>query len=82
MNGNNDHLELAYYSVHAFGNDGKLDEAELDKLLDIAIKDGKVDEDETRVLKKIFSQLKGHELNHSMRDKIRQIEAKYAVSLL
>lgn len=79
---NMDYLELAYYSVQAFGNDGKLDEQELDKLLEIALRDGQVDEDETRVLSNIFSQLKSYEITASMRDKVRNVERKYNINII
>lgn len=82
MTKNMDYLELAYYSVQAFGNDGKLDEQELDKLLEIALRDGQVDEDETRVLSNIFSQLKSYEITTSMRDKVRTVERKYNINII
>lgn len=82
MNKNRDHLELAYYSVKAFGNNGKLDEHELDKLLEIAIRDGDVNEDETRILSNIFSKLKSYEITASMRSKVRDVEKKYNINII
>lgn len=82
MSTNRDHLEIAYYSVYAFGNDGKLDERELAKLLDIAERDGVVDEDETRVLSNIFSKLKSYEITDSMRKKVQKVEEKYGIKII
>ena len=82
MKESRDHLELAYYSIQAFGNDGKLNERELDRLLDIAKRDGKVDENETRVLSNIFSKLKGHELTSTIQGKVREVEKKYGVDII
>lgn len=82
MNANRDHLEIAYHSVNAFGNDGKLDEQELDKLLKIAERDGIINEDETRILSNIFSKLKSYEISTTMREKIRNVEKKYDINII
>ena len=77
-----DYVDLVSYAVEAFANDGRLDPQELDKLLSIASRDGKIDEDETRVLKNVLSRLRSDELSLAMRDKLRDVERKYGVSLL
>jgi hypothetical protein len=82
MNTNRDHLEIAYHSVNAFGNDGKLDEYELGKLLNIAERDGVVNEDETRILSNIFSKLKSYEISSQMREKVRNVEQKYGIKII
>lgn len=50
------YIELAYSSVRAFADDGKLDERELAFLLGLALRDGEIDDDERRVLRNIFTQ--------------------------
>lgn len=82
MSTNRDHLEIAYHSVNAFANDGKLDERELDKLLGIAERDGVVNEDETRILSNIFSKLKTYEISTQMREKILAVERKYGIKII
>lgn len=82
MANKSDHLELAYYSVSAFGNNGKLDEHELDKLLEIALRDGHVDENETRILSNIFSKLRAYEISATMRRKVSEVEEKYGISII
>lgn len=79
---NRDHLEIAYHSVQAFSNDGRLDEKELDKLLDIAERDGVVIADEIRVLSNIFSKLKSYEISNSMRHKVKRVEQKYGIKII
>ena len=54
MNDLNSHLQIALASIEVFNNDGRLDLAELDRLLDIALKDRVVDDEERRVLARIF----------------------------
>jgi hypothetical protein len=79
---NRDYLELAYRSIYAFADDGRLDEDELDKLLEVALRDGIVDENETRVLRDIFSRLKGHEITQAMRDKVHAVEKKFNINII
>ncbi len=54
MSSSRSHLDLTIASINIFSNDGLLDAAELDKLLQLAERDGAVDEDEKRVLGKDF----------------------------
>jgi hypothetical protein len=49
------HLSIALASIRCFTNDGALDTNELNYLLGIAKADGKIDEDEKRVLSSIIS---------------------------
>lgn len=45
-----DYLELSFRSIQCFTNDGKLDANELGKLIDLAERDGVIDQNEIRVL--------------------------------
>jgi hypothetical protein len=49
------HHEIAIASIHVFTDDGRLDLAELEKLLALAQRDAIVDEDEKRVLANILT---------------------------
>ncbi|HTF96834.1 MAG TPA: hypothetical protein VL995_11930 [Cellvibrio sp.] len=71
-----DYLEMSFRSIQCFSNDGKLDAAELGKILEIAEKDGVIDNNEMRVLKNIISRIKPHELNDAMRVKMLEISQK------
>lgn len=71
-----DYLEMSFRSIHCFSNDGKLDAAELGKILEIAEKDGKIDANEMRVLHKIISHIKPHEVDDAMRAKMLEIDNK------
>lgn len=74
-----DHLEIAYKSTVLFANDGKLDEAELNSLLDIALRDGEVNDDEKRVLGNIINRLKEHEIDDSFSQRINEVKTKYGI---
>ncbi|QDH68812.1 hypothetical protein [Marilutibacter alkalisoli] len=50
------HLEIALASIRVFADDGQLDVAELNGLLDLALRDHVIDPDERRVLGNILVQ--------------------------
>lgn len=64
------YIEIAFESVKVFSNDGELDESELAFLLGLALRDQVVDEDERRVLGKIFAQAEQSRLSGTMRKRI------------
>ena len=71
-----DYLEMSFRSIQCFANDGRLDVQELGSLLDIAERDGVIDDNEIRVLKKIIAHLNPAELDQPMRDKLAEIAKK------
>ena len=44
MSQSRDHLEMTFRSIQCFADDGRLDAAELGSLLDIAERDGVIDD--------------------------------------
>ena len=60
------YLEMAFRSIECFANDGTLKVDELKRLVDIALRDGVVDDNEKRVLRSIFSKLNPKELTPEM----------------
>lgn len=71
-----DYLEMTFRSIQCFANDGRLDVHELGALLDIAERDGAIDDNEVRVLKKIIAQIKPEEIDQAMRDKLAEVAQK------
>lgn len=71
-----DHLEMSLYSIQCFGDDGRLDAAELRRILAIAERDGTVSAEETRVLGNIIGRIRPHELDSALSDQIAAINAK------
>ncbi|WP_237054109.1 hypothetical protein [Marilutibacter chinensis] len=49
------HLEIALASIQVFTDDGRMDLQELDRLLELALRDETIDDDEKRVLANIFA---------------------------
>ncbi len=76
---NSSYLEMAYSSVNVFSDDGKLDESELNFLLGLALKDGEIDDDEKRVLKNIFDQIKDDSISVLMQDRLKAVREKYSI---
>lgn len=71
-----DYLEMSFHSIQCFSNDGKLDAAELGKIVAIAEKDGVIDQNEIRVLRKIIALIKPHEVDAAMKEKLAEISKK------
>jgi len=76
MNESRDHLELTFRSVSCFGNDGRLDAAELGKLIGIAERDGRIDANEMRVLKRIIEQIRPDEIDAAMKTRLEALSAE------
>jgi hypothetical protein len=70
-------LELAYSSIPVFADDGTLDLEELNFLLGIALKDGKIDDDEKRVLGNILKPIDQHEVTPKVWKRISEVKKKY-----
>ncbi|MFV9653428.1 hypothetical protein ACNFCK_00755 [Pseudomonas sp. NY15366] len=74
-----DYLEMTFRSIQCFSNDGRLDAQELKALLEIAERDGEIDDNEVRVLRKIIAQVRPEEIDEALRDKIAIVEQKIGV---
>jgi hypothetical protein len=72
-----DYLEMTFHSINCFANDGKLDIGELDQIINIALKDGVVDDNEKRVLSNIIGRLTESELTPEMLTRMSQIREQY-----
>ena len=73
MKENRDYLEMAWRSIECFSNDGTLRVDELQRLLDIALKDGVVDDNEKRILRSIVGKLNPAELTAEMQARLADV---------
>lgn len=73
------HLVIALASIPVFTNDGTLDVAELQNLLDLALRDQLIDEDEKRVLGNIFKQAELGELDPEVKRRIDQARQQHGI---
>jgi len=76
MSESRDYLEMSFRSIECFSNDGKLDAEELKAILDIAERDGVIDQNEVRVLRNIISKIKPEEIDEPMRLKLKEVTEK------
>ncbi|MGQ0801329.1 MAG: hypothetical protein ACT4NL_14625 [Pseudomarimonas sp.] len=76
MSESRDYLELSFKSIQCFANDGKLDADELGKLVAIAERDGKFDQNEVRVLKSIIQKIKPTEIDAAMKVRLADLSRK------
>ncbi len=76
MSENRDYLEMTFQSINCFADDGKLDAAELQKIFEIAKRDGVVDDNEKRVLRNIISKVKPEELDQAMVETLESIRSE------
>ena len=73
------YIEMAIESIQVFANDGKLDAAELQRMLDIALRDGQIDADEQRVLGKIVTQAEKGAVDADVQALIAQIRQRHGL---
>jgi tellurite resistance protein len=71
-----DYLEMSFRSIRAFGDDGRFSPANLQEIVDIALRDGVVDANEQRVLAGIIGRLKPEELTAEMKRKLDELKQK------
>ena len=72
--------ELAGYSfLVVFANDYTIDEDELHFMEKLALEDNKVDEEEKKVLRNIFSRVSDEELAASVLKEIKAFREKYDI---
>ena len=76
MTESRDYLELTFRSIECFADDGKLDAAELGKLLAIAERDGEIDQNEMRVLRNIIAKIKPEEVDAAMQKQLQVVSDK------
>lgn len=74
------HLQLALASVPVFTEDGRLDLAEVERLLALALADHRLDDDEKRVLGNIFARATGDGVDAEVQARIDAIREAHGLS--
>lgn len=77
MSESRDYLEMTFHSINCFANDGTLDVEELNQIVNIALKDGVVDDNEKRVLSNIIGRLNETELDGELLAKVDEVKKAY-----
>ncbi len=77
MDKTSDSKDMLFRSFECFSNDGILDLEELESILDIAMRDGQVDEVEKEVLKNIIYNLTSADLSPELWDRVELLVKQY-----
>ena len=72
-------IELAHASLVLWAEDGTLDAQELDTLLNIALRDGVISENEKDVLRGVFNRIHEEDVDGEVWAKIQAIRKQYAI---
>lgn len=75
MSESRDYLEMTFHSINCFA-DGELCINDLNKIVDIALRDGVVDDNEKRVLSNIIGRLNAGELQGELMERIDQLRSE------
>ncbi len=78
MRENRDYLEMTFQSINCFA-DGALCIDDLNKIVDIALKDGIVDANEKRVLANIIGRLNEIELQGDLHERVNQLRTELKI---
>ena len=74
------HLQLALASVPVFTDDGRLDLAEVERLLALALADHRLEDDEKRVLGNIFARATADGVDADVQARIDAIREEQGLS--
>jgi hypothetical protein len=74
-----DAVELAYAALAVFADDGKLDLGELNSLLGLALRDGKITDEERRVLISLFSRIREIDVEPAVWERIRAVKLQHGL---
>ncbi|MCU7843520.1 MAG: hypothetical protein KZQ93_06735 [Candidatus Thiodiazotropha sp. (ex Monitilora ramsayi)] len=72
------HINIALKAAECFSNDGKLDAEELDAMISLAEADGKITQEEVRVLTSVIKRIKPEEIDDAMKQRLEALEKKLA----
>lgn len=76
MKESRDYLDISVHAAKCFLDDGRIDEHELQALLDIAERDGGIDANEIRVLENVIARIRPDELSEPVRERIAEIQSR------
>jgi hypothetical protein len=71
---------MSFKSIEYFAKDGRLHAHELEKLYALAMRDGKLDANEVRVLKSVIDRIRPEEMDEAMKATLAEISARLSNS--
>lgn len=79
MPGKEDAIKLAYLALAVFAEDDTLDAKGLDALLNVAMHDGVIDDEEKRILANVFNRIDEAHVESDVWNRIQSIRRQHAV---
>lgn len=70
---------MVFTAKNIFADDGTLDTAELNFMLGLALRDGKIDEDEKTVLRHVFDKVKQEDVSPGTWERIQEVRKQYEI---
>lgn len=81
MSESRDYLEMSFKSIEYFAQDGRLHAHELEQLYALAMRDGKLDANEVRVLKSVIDRIRPEEMDEAMKATLAEISTRLSGSV-
>jgi len=78
MSENRDYLEMTFHSINCFADDGTLCIDELNQIVNIALRDGVVEDNEKRVLRNIIGRLNNDELQGELKERVQELRTLHS----
>lgn len=72
-------VELAYASFAVLADDGKIDLGELNFLLGLALKDGKITDDERRILNNVFNRIQEEDVDPVVWERMQAVRLQHSI---
>ena len=79
MSNYSSHLEIACTAIKCFNDDGTLDIDELDYLMELALRDGVIDDDERRVVNNILNEVSESDVTPEVWFEIGKLRTRYCI---
>lgn len=70
---------MVFTAKNIFADDGTIDAAELNFMLGLALRDGKIDEDEKTVLRQTFDRVKQENVSPGTWERIQEVRKQYEI---
>lgn len=74
-----EHVELAYASFAVFADDGHIDMGELNFILGLALRDGKVDDAECQILAGVFDRITEPDVSAEVWQRIKAVRRQHRI---
>lgn len=75
--GDRDFLEMTFRTVRVFRADGRVDVEALDELVEIALRDGRIDSDERAVMSTVLDRIDAKTLSRELAERVAELRERF-----